>query len=155
MHTIEGASKAPCIPVKVNGEVEVNAIIDTGSDATLISNSLYDRLSSKPEVKGRTEFKTAGGSSTCMITEKLNDVIIQVGKYDYEHSIFKGDLASDTNVILGMDFLSKIGAIINFSTNTLDFMEECIPFCRSAVASLVEGQVDPVVRKVTKTHDSS
>ncbi|KAK3088828.1 hypothetical protein FSP39_024255 [Pinctada imbricata] len=142
---MESESKIPHARVEVNGELEVNAIVGTGSSVTLISNRVYDRLSRKPKVKGHTEFGTAGGS--VMLTEELEAIPLRMDKFETKYVVYKGDIVCD--MILGLDLLSRAGAVISFDTSNVKAMAESTPLSGSG-----QGQVDPKVSEGVKEEES-
>ena len=115
--------KTPSRPVQsiyVN-EVQVSALLDTGSSVTLINSKLKSKILQKgsntaksPSIKlcgaGGTELKQNGCFS---LQIKLN------GKKLFHNCLFIDQL--QVPCILGMDFMPKIGAVIDTNTNTISF----------------------------------
>ena len=114
--------KAWLVPVKING-FEINAIVDTAAEVTLISNRLYKSLTPRPDVKRKLRFKTADGKS--MSAEMLEPLTLEVGKLRVEHEVLKSDLSDE--MLLGMDFLFEANASLECGQGILTIGGQRIP----------------------------
>jgi predicted aspartyl protease len=97
-----------------------NVLIDTGSVSTIIFTELAAMFGLKPELDDKLH-AICGVGGTEYVYEKLIDVIeldqsvaseikIQIGAMDY---------GFDINMIIGMDFLTKVNAIVDLGRMTL------------------------------------
>ena len=110
----------PIHPISIN-DVRVSALLDTGSSVTLINSKLKPQILRKgsnaaksPSIKlcdaGGTELKQNG----CFSLE-----LVLNGKKQFHNCLFIDQL--QVLCILGMDFMSNIGAVIETNTNNISF----------------------------------
>ena len=110
----------PIHPISIN-DVRVSALLDTGSSVTLINSKLKPQILHKgsnaaksPSIKlcgaGGTELKQNG----CFSLE-----LVLNGKKQFHNCLFIDQL--QVPCILGMDFMSKIGAVIDTNSNNISF----------------------------------
>ena len=130
-------SKAWQVPLTVNG-MEINAIVDSAAEATILSDEVYSRLSPHPKVKGHAVFRMPNDKG--MAGSKLEPVTVKIGHYETVFTVFKG--AMDDDMLLGIDFLRKCGAIIDCS-GTLVLKSQRIPLISSRDASISVTRVFP------------
>ena len=123
-------SKAWQVPLTVNG-MEINAIVDSAAEATILSDEVYSRLSPHPKVKGHAVFRMPNDKG--MAGSKLEPVTVKIGHYETVFTVYKG--AMDDDMLLGIDFLRKCGAIIDCS-GTLVLKGQRIPLITSSDASI-------------------
>ena len=65
------------IPVKI-GRLEVNAVVDTAAEITIISERVFDRLSWHPELDFRKKVSLAGDGATMSIGF-LGNIELEIG----------------------------------------------------------------------------
>ena len=102
--------------------VEINktrwrALVDTGAEVSLISESMYSRLRKPPKLKVvNQELQGAGGHS--LSVKGVITLTFRLGKREYEQNCYVVRDAS-RNMILGCDFLKKNQARIYFDLEKL------------------------------------
>ncbi|CAC5405747.1 unnamed protein product [Mytilus coruscus] len=106
--TLGSAHLFRCV-VKIQNK-EVNALIDTGSEVTILKDSVFDALTQKPYIIRETTMHGAGRDMrmTCRITNPT--------EFSIELLAFKETLhvaPIDCDMLIGADFLIKHGAILD------------------------------------------
>ncbi len=105
--------------------VEVqNVLIDTGSGSTVFSADIVSTIDIKPQASDTLHTIHGVGGREVVFTRKVD--VIKVGNQkisDIEIEISGMDYGFDINGILGMDFLTVAGAIINLREMKMDFSD--------------------------------
>ena len=104
------------IPCEINGFI-IPAIVDTGAQVTVMSESCAKRCHISDQIDGRYSGKAVGiGSSD--ILGRINDLSMRVGPVSYLNkvSILR---QSRVDLIIGLDFLRRFGAEINIEKRML------------------------------------
>lgn len=104
------------IPCEINGFI-IPAIVDTGAQVTVMSESCAKRCRINNQIDGRYSGKAVGiGSSD--ITGRIHDLSMRVGPVSYQNkvSILR---ESRVDLIIGLDFLKRFGAEINLEQRIL------------------------------------
>mmetsp|Transcript_16517 Transcript_16517/g.15847 ORF Transcript_16517/g.15847 Transcript_16517/m.15847 type:complete len:310 (-) Transcript_16517:91-1020(-) len=104
------------IPCEINGFI-IPAIVDTGAQVTVMSESCAKRCRVNNQIDGRYSGKAVGiGSSD--ITGRIHDLSMRVGPVSYQNkvSILR---ESRVELIIGLDFLKRFGAEINLEKRIL------------------------------------
>lgn len=104
------------IPCEINGFI-IPAIVDTGAQVTVMSESCAKRCHISDQIDGRYSGKAVGiGSSD--ILGRINDLSMRVGPVSYLNkvSILR---QSRVDLIIGLDFLRRFGAEINLEKRML------------------------------------
>jgi transposase InsO family protein/predicted aspartyl protease len=110
------------LPVTIAG-YHVQAIVDTGSQITVISQSLFDRLnligcdSSSLTLRGITDEN--------LTAKVVKDVQLGIGKQTFSWDLIVANIRDD--FILGLDFLKEQRALIDINTNVLILNKEVVP----------------------------
>ena len=125
-------SQPPLIMVEIN-EVEVSAMIDTGSSLSFIDGQLMQYVF----LKGSEEFETEDWPYPTLRSVDNSDVTpnqiidrVKVSYFDKNHYMSFGIMSRmSTEVILGIDFLQKFGLVIDIprrsiSLSDVDFNEK-------------------------------
>lgn len=97
-----------------------NVLVDTGSGGTILKMDRVDRLGITIEKDDVIETISGVGGSE-FVFKKIIDRI-QLGNLtvrDFTIEVGVMDYGFDINGIIGMDFLSKVGAIINLADMTI------------------------------------
>ena len=104
------------IPCEINGFI-IPAIVDTGAQVTVMSESCAKRCHISNLIDGRFSGKAVGiGSSD--ILGRINELSMRVGPISYHNkvSILR---QSRVDLIIGLDFLRRFGAEINLEKRML------------------------------------
>ena len=104
------------ISCEINGFI-IPAIVDTGAQVTVMSESCAKRCHISDQIDGRYSGKAVGiGSSD--ILGRINDLSMRVGPISYLNkvSILR---QSRVDLIIGLDFLRRFGAEINLEKRML------------------------------------
>lgn len=100
-----------------------NMLVDTGSASTLLSADLMANVGIVPAAGDRIRRLRGVGGHEFVFTRRLERLL--VGGHavdDFEVEIGGMDYGFDIGGILGMDFLSAAGAVLNLRALTLEFM---------------------------------
>ena len=104
-------------------EIEIdNVLVDTGSASTLFAADQVAQISITPEPNDTLyAIRGVGGSETVFsrVVEEIR--IAQHGVKQFEIEIGGMDYGFEINGIVGMDFLTGVGAIINLKDLRIDF----------------------------------
>lgn len=109
-------------------EIEISDIlIDTGSATTILSTDIVASIGIVPSPEDILHTIRGVGGREVVFRRTLD--YFQVG--DSQFSNFPIDIGGmdygfDINGILGMDFLTSVGAVINLREMKLEFTTECI-----------------------------
>ena len=104
------------IPCEINGFI-IPAIVDTGAQVTVMSESCARRCRIANQIDGRYSGQAVGiGSSD--ILGRIDELLMRVGPITYHNkvSILR---QSRVDLIIGLDFLRRFGAEINLEKKTL------------------------------------
>ena len=109
--------KGAFLPCAVNG-VKSQALLDTGAEATIISEDLYSRSKTPINKLEPTQKPVLGANNMPLDVVGKTEVTIQLGGIRAPHEVLvcRG-LAQQ--VLIGIDFLTTHKCIINFDTNTV------------------------------------
>jgi hypothetical protein len=99
----------------LNGR-EVEGVVDTAAQITVMSGDFYKSLQNPPELETSLTIKGAGRDSymEAFLTKDNN---LQVGGQSYQFDI--GVAPITDSLLLGLDFLAEHGSIINLEEETL------------------------------------
>jgi hypothetical protein len=116
----------PFTRVKVTyrgGEIEIPAIlVDTGSAHTMLAADIVAQIKIVPELQDTIHTIRGVGGTEAVFTRQVD--CFQVGQHRvewFEVEIGGMDYGFEINGILGMDFLTRAGAIINLRELRLEF----------------------------------
>ena len=105
-----------CVPVVLEGQ-PVEAVIDTAAQITVLSTEFYHSLKDPPPLRESPGIKSAAVDGH-MESWKCNGVKFQIGTLHFVRDV---EVAPITDkVLLGYDFLSDNGAVLNLEDGTLD-----------------------------------
>jgi hypothetical protein len=114
------------VPVTVeyrDQEIQIqDMVVDTGSATTMVSTDVVAQVGVVPELDDVLHFIRGVGGTEVVFSRRVDR--LQVGSQaveQFEIEIGGLDDVFDINGILGMDFLLRVGAIINLSTLQLEF----------------------------------
>jgi hypothetical protein len=95
---------------------KVNAIIDTGTQVTILNDQIFDQLPSKPYTERETQLHTAGRemSLKCRVMQPMGFSILG---FEFRQTLHVAPI--DCDMLLGMDFLSKYRANLDLEKLTL------------------------------------
>ncbi|CAC5393046.1 unnamed protein product [Mytilus coruscus] len=137
--TLGTAHLLKCI-VKIQDK-EVNALIDTGSEVTILKDSVFETLAQKPYKIRETTMHGAGRDMlvTCRIT---NPVEFSIQYLTFNERLYVAPI--DCDMLLGADFLIKHSAI-------LDVPPKKLTLKNTVVQLILRGEPTPVpmVNRVT------
>ena len=111
------------IPVKVNGKY-TKAVVDTGSEITVISHSFAKHLRIKPRRALEVKLKGAGIEHD-MKAYRLDAVRVTIGEGEYSWTVYEAPIKEDC--IIGLDFLKYQKAKINLENNTVSISDSVVP----------------------------
>jgi predicted aspartyl protease len=124
---------SPVCPNNTNQPSKFNALWDTGAMASVISTNVVNLLGLKPI--GKTRIFHANGES--IVYTYLVNIYFQNG-IEFQSLLVTGGLLSDTDVLIGMDIISKGDFAVSAfdgdtkmsfqvpSTHEIDFVQEII-----------------------------
>ncbi|GJW38157.1 retrovirus-related pol polyprotein from transposon TNT 1-94 [Tanacetum coccineum] len=108
------------LPVKINGVVEMVALVDTGESVSVLPYSLYKDLGLRDPRPYQTNLTMADNTQAKAMGEVKN-VRIQIGYQAYVVDLLILDILVDPELplLLGRPFLRTCGAIIDMGRGTL------------------------------------
>ena len=123
----------------------VNFLIDSGSTITIISPRLYDKIpeSSRPQIEYSNDRIVLADGSIINVTGKCL-VEMVIGNIEVQHAVTIANIEAEG--LIGSDFLSQHGCVINFKDGVLEIEGEtvsyreslgCMSSCRVKVAETV------------------
>ena len=97
------------VPIHLQG-LTINALVDTGAEVTILSDTLFHTLEHKPYIIKETIMHGAGKemSMKCRIT---NPVRFRIGKLSFTHGLYVAPL--DCEMILGYDFMAENKVVLD------------------------------------------
>ena len=132
------------IPICVQGKF-LNAVVDTASEVTLISDKVYQGLQPQPQVV-RNFLLYAAGRNMKMRGYEIKPVEVKLGNYETKESIYVAPIEDD--MLLGLDFLRKHHADISLSSDALHIGGQTMPFDSGEVSRELKIARVKVKRKV-------
>ena len=112
------------IPMTIR-DVKIKAVVDSAAQVTVISKELFEKISSKGAFQGENVNLICAGKSTKIGARKVNQVIFYISNRKYVMSMYVADINDD--MLLGVDFLSKYRAVIDFKNNLFTVDDLVIP----------------------------
>ncbi|CAG2215849.1 unnamed protein product [Mytilus edulis] len=103
------------LKVKING-VDVDAVVDTAAQVTIISEKFMKKLQPPLELKSSVTLKGAGAENKIK-ARYANRVSIRTGKTETKWQIIVADITD--SVLLGLDFLQHLQAVIDLANYTV------------------------------------
>ena len=104
----------------------VKAILDSGAEVSLIRDELVSQSVVRPS---HVRLIDAQGSRIRVLGEL--DVRLGIGHKVLEHTLVVADIKTD--LLLGLDFLTKFGVRIDFGARTLSMGGEVIPVVKRSI----------------------
>ena len=100
------------VPVVVNGQ-EVKAVVDTGAEVTVLSESLYLRIPEeiRPPLYQAKRNLVVAEAGQRMRTSGVADVLVQIGSEQFEWSIYVAPIGDE--ILLGCDIIDDKDITIN------------------------------------------
>ena len=103
------------VPVNLQGK-KANAIIDTASEATIISDEVYHELHTKPS-KIRSFSLHGAGKEMFTTGHILEPTETHLGLFSFRETLHVAPIQDQ--MLIGLDFLKRHNSKINTSTGTL------------------------------------
>jgi hypothetical protein len=103
-------SKALHLPVEMNRYI-IEGLVDTGASMSVMAAAVVREMGMMHSVVGSESFKTASGVVTQTLG-RIDEVVINVGGVHCTMTFMVVDTDS-YDVLLGLDFLMKIGAVVD------------------------------------------
>ena len=134
------------INVLLHGK-EVDAILDTASQVTIISDEFYNTLSDKPE-KVRAFTLCTAGRNMAMKGYLLEPVQLEINGNVYKESIYVAPL--EDAMLIGLDFMSKHQTTLDIKQGHIRIQDQNIPFIKGS--NSVPAVSKTQIRITKKTH---
>jgi len=97
-------------------------LIDTGSASTLFAARVVAPIGLLPEMTDEVYTVRGIGGTEAVFTRRVDRVVIEAqAVHDFEIEVGGMNYGFDIDGILGMDFLTRAGALINLRDLRLDF----------------------------------
>ena len=127
VHTLQVPTSPNSCSVHIH-DLTVRALIDTGSELTLLNERVFNRLRKRPSLqKSNIALQSANGSEMRVKGKAILDLKIQGMKFSHEFVIVN-DL--NRTAILGRDFLISNGARLYFDLNKIRIRDVYVPMER-------------------------
>ncbi|GFN88278.1 DNA damage-inducible protein 1 [Plakobranchus ocellatus] len=125
VRNVQGQEVVPAYTIRADvGNVSVDAIVDTAAEITVISEEVYRRLIPKPRLSGKRRVQMAGKGQASW-ANLVGPVSVKVGPLSTQETIYVAQINDD--MLLGVDYLDKYNAVIDFEDHTLQVQGEQIP----------------------------
>jgi len=99
-----------------------NVLIDTGSASTVLAARAVAQIGILPEMTDVVYTVRGIGGTEAVFTRRIDQVAVEAQRVtDFEIEVGSMNYGFDIDGILGMDFLTRAGAIINLRDLRLDF----------------------------------
>lgn len=100
-------------------ERELEAVIDTGAEVTVLNQRIFDQLppSTRPIVKKADRGLVVAERGKKMGSHGMAVVKFKIGDQDYEWTMYIADIGDD--ILLGADFLDRFDMTVNFKRGLL------------------------------------
>ena len=110
------------VPVQVQDQ-QLEAVIDTAAESTILSDKIYNKLDPKPRVLSKMKFHMAGRNLT-VNGFKIGPVNMRIGSTMYREIIHVAPIEDD--MLLGIDFLMQQKMKIDMETNLMTLGKDTI-----------------------------
>ena len=110
------------VPVQVQDQ-HLEAVIDTATESTILSDKIYNKLDPKPRVLSKMKFHMAGRNLT-VNGFKIGPVNMRIGSTMYREIIHVAQIEDD--MLLGIDFLMQKKMKIDMETNLMTLGKDTI-----------------------------
>ncbi|GFO16517.1 Pol polyprotein [Plakobranchus ocellatus] len=125
VRNMQSQEVVPAYTVRADvGNVSVDAIIDTAAEITIISEEVYKRLIPRPRLSGKRRVQMAGKGQESW-ANLVGPISVKVGPLSTQETIYVAQINDD--MLLGVDFLDKYNAVIDFKDHTLQVQGKRIP----------------------------
>ena len=108
----------------VGSGVGVKAIVDTGADLSIISETVFSKLEAKPVLNERIRIRCAGENLT-FDARKIGPITVKTGSLVLNTCLYVGPIEDD--MIIGLDLLQTLEAKVDFKDGTLKLGGEDVP----------------------------
>ena len=115
----EKQEQESCAAFTVNilvGDRSVDAIVGTAAEVTVISEDLFHSLSPRPSIIGKRHLNMAGKNQSSK-AKLAGPVHIRLGPLVSQETVYVAPIKDD--MLLGVDYLNKHAAEINFEDHTI------------------------------------
>lgn len=119
----ENQCKTATINVLIE-DIAVTAVLDTGAQATVISNTCWNKLRCNNKHGNHVSLNQADGSTT-MQAVVYHDIKMTLGTFQCKVTLHVADIADE--LLLGLDILWNVGAIVNLEDELLKVKTSQIP----------------------------
>ena len=103
------------VNLTINTE-DVEAVVDSGAQVSVLSKGFYDSLSDKPPIAEKIRLKGASASGV-MIASRIDDVCVGLCGVRNKQSMYVADI--NDKCILGLDYLKTNKAVIDLDKGVL------------------------------------
>lgn len=129
------------IPVKLHG-LQVNAIVDTAAQVTVVNKDVWKQLEGTPPSCETVILKGAATDSH-MEAKVVREVQVQIGNTKHKWTLHVANISDP--FILGLDFMREKGCEVNMKTDTVTIGKESIASTLQRNAHGEDFQVSRVV----------
>ena len=102
----------------------MDAVVDTAAMVTIISETVYGKLSPKPPVIGSTVMKAAGENLT-FSANLVGPISFTTGSTTLQTHIFVGPITDD--MLFGLELLKRVRAVIDLDRDLIRCNDEILP----------------------------
>ena len=110
------------VPVQIQNK-SIKAVLDTGAEVTVKSDKLLKQIVPQPATIKNITLKSAGRGMK-MEGKLVGPIDIKIGSNTYQDNIYVAPIEDD--MLLGLQFLKKIGASAHLASDTLTVSGENI-----------------------------
>lgn len=133
-------NKLPFINIECNN-IKMIALIDTGAEVSLISDEIIEQNATKFQnhilKTNKIYLQTANGKKIAELNKIVN-VNVKLGEKTVDHSFVIMPGMNNLNILLGNDFLSENGAIVNLQRNEVNICDCNLKFIQDELCNEME-----------------
>jgi predicted aspartyl protease len=138
------------VQVEIINDKKINALIDSGCSKSLISKEIKQHMEQHkiPIIQSKIIYTTATGQIKSMGKVNVQFKFPQVSPHEIYHHMFEVIPESPDAMVIGRDLLTKMGMVINFQDNILQWGEYKMKI------STAKKNNQPTRRKTNRNHES-
>lgn len=125
----------------INNTIEINAVVDTAAQVTILSDKIFAKLTPQPPVKRKLLLQTAGRQLK-LTGQVVGPLTIGIGNGEYFEDVIVAPIADE--MLLGLDFMLKYGIDIKLLEAEISIGKESIPLQMENAKSQ-----EPTISRVT------
>ncbi len=112
------------VSTRINGTIDLEAVVDTAAQVTILSDKIYAKLRPQPRVKKKIVLQTAGRQLK-ITGHVVGPLTLKLGEREYVDDVIVAAISD--HMLLGLDFMRKYGVSIKLPEAHITIGDEQIP----------------------------